>query len=649
MTKYRPEIDGLRAVAILPVVLYHASIPGFSGGYVGVDVFFVISGYLISSIIFEELRGNSFSFAGFYKRRMKRIFPALFVMLAVSFAAAVLLLPPSGLKEFSQSVIAATFFYSNHYFLDQSGYFATAAELTPLLHTWSLAVEEQFYVLFPAFLLMAHRFSPGHQLAAMGLLAILSFGLAQYLVFADPSAAFYLLPTRLWELVLGAMAARLHLADPFLGRRFAMQRPVLAIVGAAMILYAVLAFDKDTPFPGAAALLPSGGAALIILYAGTADPLGRILALRGPVMIGLISYSLYLWHYPMLAFARRFPAGESPLFLAAVAAAAVLVAYLSYRFVETPVRRNAALTAGQVYAGSVAAMALLAVLGFSATASDGYRAFYIDHRLDAATRSNFERYSPMATRGERMEAAGDDGACVFRAETVDDAFVSRFDACAARYGKAAVLIGDSHAINVYNALSAAGAGPFFVSIAQGGCRPQKDRDRCGYKPFASFAAARTGSISRIILHIAGSHLILDTRGNDGQDEAFEPGHDWTISNDAIAATERYLAGLPAEIPVVWLGPFAEARVDLKEPANYSPERLRFSGTSLAIFAALDARLKAAASAQQRYSYVSLVGALDFGPDSLVEDGCLTFQDVDHFSACGEKRIGPLLMGLLSLK
>lgn len=649
MTKYRPEIDGLRAVAILPVVLYHASIPGFTGGYVGVDVFFVISGYLISTIILEQLRCGTFSFIAFYKRRMKRIFPALFVMLAASFGAAFLLLPPSEMQQFAQSVIASTFFYSNHFFLGESGYFATAAELTPLLHTWSLSVEEQFYLIFPAILLATNRFSVKYQFAAITLLAALSFGAAQYLVHSDPSAAFYLLPTRFWELALGAMAAQLQLAGVSTRGRFAGQRTVLALLGAALILYAVFAFDKDTPFPGAAALLPSVGAVLIIMFAGPADLVGRLLAQRGPVFIGLISYSLYLWHYPMLAFARRFPGGENPLLLAAVAAAAVLVAYLSYRLVETPIRRNATLSTRQVYSASFAAMAGLAVLGFSAAKTDGYRAFYIQYRLDAATRSNFERYSPMATRGERMEVAGDDGSCVFRAQTVDDAFISRFDACAARYGKAAVLIGDSHAINIHNALATDGTGPFFVSIAQGGCRPQKDRERCGYKALIPFAAERTGSISRIILHIAGSHLILDEHENDGQDDAFEPGHAWMIYDGAIKATGQYLGRLPADIPVVWLGPFAEARVDLKEPTNYSPEKLRFSEVSIAIFTALDARLKADASAQQRYTYISLVDGLGFGPGSLLEEGCLTFQDVDHFSACGEKRFGPMVARLLALK
>ena len=286
--KYRPEIDGLRAVAILPVVLFHAGMPGFSGGFVGVDVFFVISGYLITSIIHGELQGGGFSFVNFYKRRMRRIFPALFVMLAVSFVAALVILPPSELQQFSDSLVASTFFYSNIYFLHESGYFATAAELTPLLHTWSLAVEEQFYFIFPAMLFFSWRLGHRGQMVLMALVAVASLVAAQVYLATSPETAFFVLPTRFWELLLGALAAYLLAGPAFPGRGAS----GLSWLGLAMILAAVFAFSPSTPFPGVAALLPTLGAVLVILTCDADRGADRLLAWRGLVAIGLLSYSL---------------------------------------------------------------------------------------------------------------------------------------------------------------------------------------------------------------------------------------------------------------------------------------------------------------------------------------------------------------------
>ena len=643
--KYRPEIDGLRAVAILPVVLFHAGMPGFSGGFVGVDVFFVISGYLITSIIHGELQGGGFSFVNFYKRRMRRIFPALFVMLAVSFVAALVILPPSELQQFSDSLVASTFFYSNIYFLHESGYFATAAELTPLLHTWSLAVEEQFYFIFPAMLFFSWRLGHRGQMVFMALVAVASLVAAQVYLATNPTLAFFVLPTRFWELLLGALAAYL-LAGPALPGRGASG---LSWLGLAMILAAVFGYSPATPFPGVAALLPTLGAVLVILTCDADRGAGRLLAWRGLVMIGLFSYSLYLWHYPMLSFMRHFDGGDRPAMLAAAVAASALAAYLSFRFVEVPVRRSASLSTVRVYASAAAAMLVLLGIGLAGSYSSGFKSFYVAYRLDDATRKNYELYAAAADRGRAMNKGADDGACVFRFETLTDDFVSRFDSCARDHGKATVMIGDSHAINIHNALFDAGVGPFFVTVARGGCRPYQVRKECSFEKFLSFVAQRQDKIGTIIFVMSGAHFVLDHMGRDDSQSAFVPGNAWSFADDSIAATIAYLARLPKGPKVIWLGPYAEARVNLKEPSNFSPERLHFNPQSLEIAARLDARLKQLSAGQHGYTYVSALDALKFNRDSLVQGDCLTFQDEDHLSACGEKLFGPVLAAALGLK
>lgn len=353
--KYRREIDGLRAVAVLPVILFHAGISAFGGGFVGVDVFFVISGFLITTIIVSEFEKGSFSVARFYERRLRRIIPALFVVLAVCVPAAYILMSPSELKDFSQSLVSVPLFGSNVFFWLKSDYFGPNAELFPLLHTWSLSVEEQFYLFFPLFLLFFLRSGRRVAVWAVFSLLIASLALAQWAVSFFPVPSYFSLPTRGWELAIGAVAALVSLKkmDYVRGRT----REALAFLGLASILASVFFFDKNTPFPSTYALLPTIGAVLIILFAHAETIVGRWLGSKILVGVGLISYSAYLWHQPLFAFARIHSNREPPAAVFSLLIAATMVlAYISWRFVEQPTRKakwNRATLFSGVAAGSL--------------------------------------------------------------------------------------------------------------------------------------------------------------------------------------------------------------------------------------------------------------------------------------------------------
>ncbi|WP_323845123.1 acyltransferase family protein [Microbulbifer magnicolonia] len=339
---YRRDIDGLRAFAILPVLFAHAGLPGFAGGFVGVDVFFVISGYLITGILAREIGEGRFSLANFYERRARRILPALFAVLIASVAVGWFVLPPEPLKELAQSVLAAVLFVSNIWFWQSTeDYFGTDAEWQPLLHTWSLSVEEQFYLGFPLLLcLLAARGRRPTLLAVAGLSA-LSLGLSVWATKAQPFANYFLAPTRVWELGLGALIA----LGAFPRVRRAWLLELAAAAGIAMILASVFLYDSATPFPGIAALLPCAGAAALI-WAGNQrqTAAGRLLCWRPLVAVGLMSYSLYLWHWPVLVLFRLLHgSAELPLGLALQALAlSAALAWLSWRFVEAPFRRASA-------------------------------------------------------------------------------------------------------------------------------------------------------------------------------------------------------------------------------------------------------------------------------------------------------------------
>lgn len=370
--RYRPDIDGLRALAIVPVVLFHAGIAPFGGGYVGVDVFFVISGYLITSLIVSDLQHGRFTLLRFYERRVRRIFPALFLVLAASFVAAFLLFLPEAFDSFSKALVAATAFLSNVLFDRWTGYFAVPAERNPLLHTWSLAIEEQFYVLFPLILLAALRFAKGRFLPVIVPLLALSLAFSIGSELLRPRQAFFLLPARGWELMLGAALAQERVRGP--SHPFLVD--AMALAGLAMIGAAVFAFDKVTPHPGFHALLPCLGTALVIWSGkdGQGIIARHLLAAGAVVFVGLISYSLYLWHWPLLAVARYAKqAALAPIETAGLLALAVAAAVLSWRFVERPFRgKTGILNRRQIFACAGAAMAAAIVLGGIGIATEGW-------------------------------------------------------------------------------------------------------------------------------------------------------------------------------------------------------------------------------------------------------------------------------------
>ena len=376
--EYRREIDGLRALAVVPVILFHAGFSAFWGGFVGVDVFFVISGFLITSIILEEKKTGTFNLINFYERRARRILPALFVVMFACLPFAWLWLLPQDMKSFSQSLVAVSAFASNVLFWRTSGYFETAAELKPLLHTWSLAVEEQYYVLFPIFLMFTWRLGNRLIFAMLAVAAFISLALAHWGSVARPEATFFLLPTRGWELLMGAF-----MAPYFQGKgRANISQSVSQLAsafGLFLILLSVFAFDNQTPFPSLYALTPTLGAALIILFATQQTVVGKLLGCKLFVGMGLISYSAYLWHQPLFAFARHRSIEEpSKSLLGALGVAAVVLAYITWKFVETPFRNKRNFSRGKIFAIAVFGSAFFASVGISGYLTNGF-----DGRLSA--------------------------------------------------------------------------------------------------------------------------------------------------------------------------------------------------------------------------------------------------------------------------
>ncbi|MEA3179794.1 MAG: hypothetical protein QOI59_3317 [Gammaproteobacteria bacterium] len=380
--QYRRELDGLRAIAVIPVVLLHAGFKLFSGGFVGVDVFFVISGYLITSIISEETRNGSFTLAGFYERRARRILPALLAMLLVCVPLAWLCSLPQDTSFFSQSVLAVLGFVSNVFFSHTTGYFGVGSTLDPLIHTWSLAVEEQYYILFPALLLLLRRLNPRTTGAALGVIAACSLMAAQYYASTDPQFDFYGLPTRGWEILAGALTAfysrrpegiRAAQRNLEQGRVRVTLRELGSLIGIASIAGSMFFFDDGTPSPSVYSLIPVLGAVLVIMYAHETTLIGKVLGVRLLVAIGSVSYSLYLIHQPVLAFARQRLLAEPELPTVAVLLLMTLaLSYASWRFIEQPFRNRNTLSRARLFTVSGSATVCLLVIAVSGWRTNGF-------------------------------------------------------------------------------------------------------------------------------------------------------------------------------------------------------------------------------------------------------------------------------------
>lgn len=452
LPRYRPDIDGLRGIAVLATVLYHAAIPGVPGGFAGIDVFFVISGYLIGGIVFRDVERRQFSVLDFYARRARRILPALLTVTLATLLAGVAILSPDELRVAARSGVAALFGGSNLVFWRRTDYFQPAAEFDPFLMTWSLGVEEQFYLVLPAILILARLRSRGTVLVTVAALTLGSLALSIIATPIKPQGAFYLLPTRFWELGTGVVLAiatidRAPGLPPW-------AREAMAAAALAGLIATIILIDDSVPFPGYAAILPVLATAALIGSEGSW--IGRRVLAAAPIAgLGLISYSWYLWHWPMMAFARLIAAGDPrSAVLPLVVVLSLGIAFVSWRYVEQPFRRRT-LPSGRILLAYSAALAAAAALPLALLQARGWpqRIGPDDAVLAALQPARRERMCLANGRSDRPVAKP-------RCDTPGN-------------GARVALWGDSHA----NALAPAvrtraqRAGLGFVQLTKGACPP----------------------------------------------------------------------------------------------------------------------------------------------------------------------------------
>lgn len=640
---YRPEIDGLRALAVIPVIFFHAGFELMSGGFVGVDVFFVISGYLITAILYREIQAETFTLGRFYERRIRRLYPALTLMTFVSLPFAWLWMMPHDFRQFLHSMAAIQVFGSNIYFWQELDYFSTAAELTPLLHTWSLAVEEQFYLLFPFALLLLKPLRRQALLVVVGLAVLGGLLLAEYSSTRYPNASFFLLHTRAWELLTGSFLA---LAMQHWKPAKHWSGEVLAWSGVVMIGLSMILFHGGTPFPGLLALLPVGGTALIIAFARQGTSVARVLSLKPMVFIGLVSYSAYLWHQPIFAFARiRFPWQLDTSTYFNLIFLTFVVAYLSWRFIELPFRHGMKIRRRALLTGT--AMASVALFVSAAGASlFPQPILMLEKRLEPEQLRALELVEAARKRTEIDQ----DRPCVFRKDELDEKVRARLLDCFAQHGSGVAVLGDSHGRNVFNGLAGATDRPFLFGFTQSGCMPHPSREWCLFDEFLELLEEHDQMFQAVLYNQAGFALLQTRRGREVTRTHLTEArnHSFKDNPQYIESVVDYLAALARHTPVIWLGPWTEPHLLPRELVMHGcDDPPPFSRGVRQSFEQLDDTLETTAGEASGIEYVSSNERLGLRSGSrLIDCRNVYFHDGDHWSLAGEERFGKILHAML---
>lgn len=637
---YRREIDGLRALAVIPVVLYHAGFPAFGGGFVGVDVFFVISGYLITGLIRARIEAGEFTLVDFYERRFRRILPALCLVILAGLPAAWFWLFPRERQDFARSIVAVALFGSNIFFNDAIGYFAPNIEMWPLIHTWSLSVEEQFYFIYPLILWATRSWRARNVLALVVVITALSLALAQWMSNVDPQADFYLLPTRVWELGIGALIA---LSPSMVSRPTANIRAGLACAGLALLMASFLFISRALPLPSLLSLGPVGGAALLIAFATPANVVGRLLGSAPMVGVGLISYSAYLWHQPLFAFARyRFDVRPASLTMALLGVAAFALAFVSWRFVERPFRDRRLFSRTAIFTSALVVLVGLIVIGRVIVLHHGYPArmpaivgdrdvgVYRDHCLDIAD------LSPASLAG--LEA------CHLGVRGAKPDFL---------------LVGDSHAASLADGvdLAAASAGRSGVVLGANACLPLVGVD--SNYPRSKGACRRLhDAVPDIVEKLGVKLVILHARWDYLQESlTFEDNADRDAPvrervRRRLIDTLSSLAVRGARIRIVTSTPTAPYRVPdiLARKAYFGldvDERATLAGyratNALASILFADSAIRALAEPLDVYSF--FCREPDASHCAVEEGGRPYFFDDSHLTGFESRALAPSLKGL----
>jgi peptidoglycan/LPS O-acetylase OafA/YrhL len=661
--QYRKEIDGLRAIAVFSVIFYHAGYSFFGGGYIGVDIFFVISGYLITSIILKDISNKSFKLIKFYERRIRRIIPALFFVVFVVTVFSLLWLLPDQLRSYAKSLASIPLFSSNFIFFLEGGYFDVSAKIKPLFHTWSLGIEEQFYLLYPFFLLAIWK--KNKKILAFVFVLLVSLLISHWWSIVYPHAAYLLLPSRIWEFFIGGMVS-IYGSSSFVKKTRNIQgvSQIMSVFGLWLIVYAVYNFNENTIFPGGSALIPVTGTALIILFATENTFVAKLISNKIFVGIGLISYSLYLWHQPIFSFFRILynenPNDLEKIFLISLT---MVLSYATWKYIEKPFRYGK-LFSKKVIVLSIALPSLFFLtLGFYIYSTNGIGKLYSSSALidlyqtktilDTRCHANDRKSAEEIQLGE---------ACKFGNEVIPSEFA---------------ILGDSHASTLFKYLdeiySERGA---FVGISNGNCPPLlnefklkdlSEKDCVEVNKASLEFISQQDSIKKVVLYAEWSNYTegyrIDSKGGEvnyglaesKHDKANNLGDNAFIFKKSLFKTVSFLKKSGKEVIIIKSSPeFKEKVMDAiaRQIIDKTDDKLRtYPQISLQEYDKRNHKV------EEIFSQIPGVDFLNSKNLFCSKNGCpsidqnqnILFSDTNHLTYNGSKVIVDRLVHLLAYK
>ncbi len=644
--QYRREIDGLRALAVIPVLLFHAGIPYLNGGYLGVDVFFVISGFLITKIIIDEIANKQFSLFNFYERRARRILPALFLVIVCT----ALFLPlfsssPNILKDFGESAISVSLFASNIYFYLTSGYFGDTSELSPLLHTWSLAVEEQFYLFFPILAMIVYPFDKKYFVYSLVFFTLLSLIIAEWGWRNSPTGNFYLIPSRTWELLFGSFGAIL-VGHEKLANISDRVKSSLSIAGLLMVLGSYFLFIPETPHPSILTIIPVLGSLLIILFASERNYCGQFLQLKLLVHIGLVSYSLYLWHQPIFALVKlKTGLHLSPTLQILLLLLTYILSYLTWRFVEAPFRNKRKFKHKKIFILSTLVLFLTLTIGLLFYTNSKWQKLFFPEDM--------KRYSVLinahnAHKNQKMYS----DECKIWSSNLNKEFKEKFSRCSQKYGKAIFIIGGSHGMDLYNTVASSTLNKFVASISRGFCRAHdfigqiKNPPKCQYEELLTFLEKNTNSISSILYTQTPDRLFATDMHSASENDLSIPHVDQVV-NYLDKLSQRVSSEV---IMIGMLPPMEKPPIKLLHTVELKPQiENNISQHTIALTQYVDEQFSEKL-AQKDIIYISKFEGFNLNlPKDFIHNDKLTYSDQRHLSDIGEKIFGSRLVKHLYTK
>ena len=657
--QYKKQIDGLRAIAVLSVLFFHADYSLFKGGYIGVDIFFVISGYLITSIILKDLSNNSFTIRDFYGRRIRRIVPVLFFVVFIVTFFSFLWLLPYDLRYFGKSLASIPFFSSNFIFYLEGGYF-DQVDIRPLGHTWSLGIEEQFYLLYPIFLLTIYK--TNKKFLVFLIILMSSFLVSYWWSIHYPRAAYFLLPSRIWELFAGGLIA-VYGNKSFLNNKFNIEgfSQTMSFLGLLLIIYSIYHFDEKTIFPGLNAIIPVAGTSLIILYASNNTLVSKILSNKILVFGGLISYSIYLWHQPIFVFFKVFfdrnPDQLEKIFLIWLT---VFLSYLTWKYIEKPFRNNNVIKRKIVVLVTLIPSVLFLTVGFHIYSTSGLSKLYNSNAMiDLYNTKTITDTECHANDSKSAKEISSGKACKFGNKNLPPEFA---------------IIGDSHASSLFNYLNEIfSKNKSFIGISNGNCpallnefRYEASIKECEEINRASFQfIAKQKSIKKIILYSEWSNYTegyrIDSKNKkikyylaqDKFNKATKVGDNEAILKRSLLETINFLKRSNKEIIIIKSTPEFEENVMKAIARNILYKKnYNFEDYPKITFAQYKKRNKKIQKIFSNISGVKFIESYNLLCDknicpSLDENKNVLYSDTNHLTYHGSKKIVKNLVNLIT--